>query len=986
MVTARFDPNPRQREAIEHVTGPLLVLAGAGTGKTTVLVERIARLIEAGHARADEILAITFTENAARELQERVERRLNRKAPIGTGNFHSYCLGILRRCKRDFSLLLPEDVYVFLRQNIADLGLERFIKPSDVGQFLHDLKDFFDRCNEELISPERFSEYVSTLRPGALVPRNCRSKELDRLGEEEIIARWQEIARVYTNSLRLLEEQNLGTFGMMISRAIGLLQEDAALLAEERALARFILIDEFQDCNSSNIRLAELLGGTEQNIFAVGDPDQAIYRFRGASSAAFEDFQHRFPATRAVILDENQRSRGNILRVAYSAIRHNPPVRPISAHIRFERKALESGRDRREQEQGRLIFDDPVGVVMSSSDPHEAVDIAEEIARLQQSKPAKERLTLAVLYRTHLHREKVIEELARREIPYIVRGIGVLETPVARDYMAVIRATMNDNDADSVFRVCALPQFEISPDEFRAKLAVAGRDKTFKSVLQAFPSGKRVLTALREAREFIKTQKLSAAGAFEYLALEFKFPKGDPAVKALLRFVNEWEQKAFVRDRTLTAFLEYMDLFQEGGGVIPLHSEAEMLEEEEKNPDAVRLMTVHAAKGLEFNHVWLLRVISPGFPTTYKEPLFEFPPALRGSIVIGDSKEVNEQEERRLFYVAITRARDRLAIHSRFGRGKDRTPPGFLRPLLQDRGIAGAVSNRESRRPETTFPPARVERSPVSEWMLLPPAFPREELALSANSVESYSTCPLKFKLQRDWKIPGEAAVNMQYGSAIHTVLKQYYDPAPHAAVLSIEDAVAAFRTEFNKFVIDDPVQRELYEKQGEEQLRTMLSARSRGSFEVIAAETRFEFTIDRQKVVGRMDRLDRINGNVVRVVDYKTGAPKDRRFADESLQLSIYAMGARQMGFVPQELVLLNLQGNEEVVSDRTTADLEKAKYQIVQVAEGIAKGRFDPTPGRHCRWCDYSRLCPETEQRVFIPTKTLAAEEEKKAASRNP
>jgi RecB family exonuclease len=180
-------------------------------------------------------------------------------------------------------------------------------------------------------------------------------------------------------------------------------------------------------------------------------------------------------------------------------------------------------------------------------------------------------------------------------------------------------------------------------------------------------------------------------------------------------------------------------------------------------------------------------------------------------------------------------------------------------------------------------------------------------------------------------------------------------------------------------------VQRELYEKQGEEQLRTMLTARPRGSFEVIAAETRFEFTIERQKVVGRMDRLDRIAENVVRVVDYKTGAPKDSRFADESLQLSIYAMGARQMGFVPRELVLLNLQGNEEVVSDRSPADLEKAKHQISEVAEGIAKGKFDPTPGRHCRWCDYSRLCPETEQRVFIPAKTLTPDEDKKAAGTN-
>src|SRR5262245_50402811 len=173
----------------------MLVLAGAGTGKTTVLVERIAWLIEQGHARADEILAITFTENAAAELKTRVERRLGRRAAIWAGTFHAYCFGILQRCKADFYVLTPEDVYVFLRQRIGQLGLQRFIKPSDVGQFLDDLRGFFDRCHEELIGPERFQAYVDSLRVDWDLPRNCKSKDVDELGPSEILARWREIAR-----------------------------------------------------------------------------------------------------------------------------------------------------------------------------------------------------------------------------------------------------------------------------------------------------------------------------------------------------------------------------------------------------------------------------------------------------------------------------------------------------------------------------------------------------------------------------------------------------------------------------------------------------------------------------------------------------------------------------------------------------------------------------------------------------------------------
>ncbi len=968
-------PNPKQQQAIEHGAGPMLVLAGAGTGKTTVLVERIARLIEQGHAKPDEILAITFTENAAAELQARVERRLSRRAAIWAGTFHAYCFAILKRSQRDFHVVLPEDVYVFLRQRVGQLELKHFIKPSDVGQFLEDLRNFFDRCQEELVSSEQFQAYVDSLSREGTMPRNCRSKDVEQLGAPEILDRWQEIARAYTNTTRLLEQENLGTFGMMISRAVGMLQANPELLEQERRRARFILIDEFQDCNSSNIILAEVLAGAEQNIFAVGDPDQAIYRFRGASSAAFEEFQRRFPRTRGLTLDENQRSRGNILKVAFAAIDQNPHVRSAGDTVNFERAPLESGRDRRDAEMGRFVFDDRVEAVIGAGDEQEAADIAEEILRLREASRAKDRLSLAVLYRSHFHREKVIEALAARQIPFLVKGMDVVETPLARDLLAILRAVVNDSDADSLFRIVALPQFAVSPVELRARLAGAGRERTFKDVLQMMESGRQVLAAVHAAQEFVTQQKLAAAGALTYLVRQFALPEGDPVVCALSRFIAEWEKKPFIPAKSLPAFIQYLDLYREGGGVVPMLSEAEMAEAEEENPGAVRLMTVHGAKGLEFSHVWILRAIAPGFPVAYRETLFEFPPALRRSVVVGDSKEINEQEERRLFYVAITRARDRLAIHSRPGRGKDSTPPGFLRPLLQNRTLQPALLNRSAIK-ATGAPEAEVEISPAGSWMLLPPEFKAEEMALSAHAVESYAACPLKFKLERDWKIPGDAAAAMQYGSAMHTVLRQYYDPAPHAPQMTVEETLQSFQQEFAKAVIDDPVQRELYEKLGEHQLRALLQSQPRGSVDVVAAEVSFSFNLGTKQVKGRIDRMDRIEEKVVRVIDYKSGAAKTPRYADDSLQLSIYAMGARALGFVPRELVFLNLKGNEQVVTTRSPAQLEKAKQRIEDAARGIAAGDFAPRTGQHCQWCDFRSLCPATEQRVFVPAKALAVE----------
>jgi len=955
----------------------MLVLAGAGTGKTTVLVERIARLIENGHAAPDEILAVTFTENAAEELKTRVEKRLRRKAAITAGTFHAYCYGLLKRTGNDFYTLVQEDVYVFLRQRIDQLGLKHFIRPADLGQFLDDLRSFFDRCHEELVTPEDFQKYVDGLESAAELPRNCRAKEVDQLGAALIRERWQEIARVYSNSMRLLKEKNLGTFGMQISTAVGLLRDREELREQERKRAKFILIDEFQDCNSSNIILAELLAGEAQNIFAVGDPDQAIYRFRGASSAAFEEFQSRFPHTESVTLDENQRSRGNILRVAYSVIRENPGVAALGKSVQFARAELLSGRDRREREQGKLVFDNAVQAVISREDGQEAAEIAREIEALLAARGGKQRpLSLAALYRQHTHRESMIAELAARGIPFIVRGSSVMETSTARDLLAAVRAVTFENEAESLFRVAAFPVFAVPADELRGKLALARGKTPFSQVLVTMESGNRVLQAVQDVRSSLMQQKLTAGGVFARVIEKFGFDASDPVVKALQRFVETWEEKPFIEQKSVQSFLQYLEYFQECRGVIPLWTEEDLERAEREHPEAVQLMTVHAAKGLEFDHVWILRVTSSSFPANYKEPLFEFPPGLRGSIAVGDSKEVHEQEERRLFYVAITRARDALAMHGRPGRGKERIPSGFLRPLLVDRSLAGVLENRESheapRQCEALF-----ANSAVTEWFALPPAFDAVSLPLSANAVESYTTCPLKFKLERDWNIPGEVAAAMQYGNAVHTVLRSYYVPQPGKPLHTVEDVIKAFHAEFFKAVVDDAVQRRLYEDRGQEQLRALITAQPRGSVDVIDAEVAFEFPMAQRKIRGRIDRLDRVEGKKVRVVDYKTGAPKTQEYADRSLQLSIYAMGAAKLGFDPQDLVFLNLQGSEAVVTRRTPLQLERAQEKILEAAEGMEAGQFEPKPGMHCKWCDYRRLCPATEQRVYVPVKALGAAE---------
>src|SRR5208337_993679 len=286
-------PDERQREAIGHIDGPMLVIAGAGTGKTTVLTQRVANLIREGHARPDEIVALTYTENSAAEMLARVQAELNGTAIDGLQacTFHAWCNGLLHRRGANFGVLDEKDLWVFLRRRIRDLRLKHFVRAANVGQFLDSLLDFMRRCHDELIGPAKYSRYVERLEHGEIpLPRVASSKKQKDLEQAEILERCQEIARVFATVEDMLQAKNLGTFGHMITKAHQLLKDDPTLLEKERHRTRFLLVDEFQDANFAQVEILSLLAGPNANVFAVGDPDQAIYQFRGASSEALTLF------------------------------------------------------------------------------------------------------------------------------------------------------------------------------------------------------------------------------------------------------------------------------------------------------------------------------------------------------------------------------------------------------------------------------------------------------------------------------------------------------------------------------------------------------------------------------------------------------------------------------------------------------------------------------------------------------------------------
>jgi DNA helicase II / ATP-dependent DNA helicase PcrA len=646
------DLNPAQREAVLHVDGPLLVVAGAGSGKTRVLTHRVAHLIRAHGVKPNEILAITFTNKAAAEMRERLERTLGRTArAIWILTFHAACGRILRReaerlgYRSSFTIYDQADQVRLVKACLEELGKDpKRFTPRGIHSQISNAKN-------QLISPEDYAARVASF--------------------------WdQTVAEVYERYQQRLFSSNAVDFDDMLMLTVQVLERFPEALERWQRTFRHVLVDEYQDTNHAQYRLLQLLAAKHRNVFAVGDPDQSIYAFRGADIRNILDFERDFGGAGVVALEQNYRSTNAILEAANAVIDNNRDRKP---------KRLWS-----ELGQG-----DPVEAVEVEDEHAEARFVAAEIAR--QVEAGSSAAEIAVFYRTNAQSRVLEDVLVRQGVPYqVIGGPRFYERAEIKDAVAYMAVVNNSTDAVSLMRIANRPRRGIGdtsiqrlvahadalgislwdatadPEAAGVAAASARAIRSFRSMMESLMASAQEL----EVDEFVRAV-LDRSGTIEAYEAE-------RTIEARGRIENReelvgsaQEYRARVEEPTLAGFLEE----------VQLQSDQDTLSADTAQ---VTLMTIHNAKGLEYRVVFLIGMEEGIFPHSR-------------------SIEDNEvEEERRLAYVGMTRAMERLTLthataRSLYGRREYNLPSRFLDELP-------ASVERERLRPASWTGYAQSER------------------------------------------------------------------------------------------------------------------------------------------------------------------------------------------------------------------------------------------------------------------------------------
>ena len=970
--------NQEQKKAVRYKKGPLLIVAGAGTGKTTVITERIKYLISQGKAKTSEILALTFTEKAAREMEERVDVAL----PYGYTDiwimtFHAFCDRVLRDevvqigLDPRYRLVGQAEAIQLLRRHLFDFKLAYFRPLGNPTKFIDGLLRHFSRLEDEDVLPDQYLDWVKIKSQKLKVKSSSREEKIEN--EKN----W-ELARAYKKYREIKVKEGLMDFGDLIGNINELFRQRPNILAEYRKKFKYVLVDEFQDTNIAQYQLLKLLAPSEKNpdISVVSDDSQSVYKFRGAAVSNILQFMKDYPQAQSVVLVKNYRSTQKILDRAYQLIQYNNPDTlevklGISKNLQSVRS---SGKD--------------VEFIYTSKGEDEAEAVAKTIKNLKLKTKNLLWKDFAILVRANNHADPFVKALSYRGIPYQFLGPGMLfKKSEVKDLIAYLLVLNDFTNDPAMYRILAMKIFSLSGRDLASVVSFAKKIRlslfeTIEIILgereftnkakPPFISQKgqqdlsKVAAMINRHLELVK--KRQTAGQILYYFLEDSgilqkiaevgSVTEERQAQNISRFFEKLRQYELDHeDASVAAVMDWISLSQELGES-PLASEIDWFLE-----DRVNILTVHSAKGLEFRIVFLVNLVSGRFPTYKRREQIPLHQDLIKEIL--PSGDYHQQEERRLFYVGMTRAADRLFLTAAnyYGEGKriHKISP-FVVEALEKYQISSAsrrIKYQISNTKKSSILHFKSGKEPLqsNEVVKHPITY------FSFSQITAFEHCPAQYRYAYIQRIPTSPTGVQNFGSVIHQTLFDFYKQAAIKKVNS-KILLSLYERNWLPFGFSSKVYEKRLKKEGREMLRNFYRDEFSFQNQPLFLEKRFTFFLTPKiKVGGIFDRVDK-KGKTLEIIDYKTGKMPADKEIENSSQMAVYALAATDPGILgakPENLIgtfYFLAKGQKKSIRKNRERIKEDRKKLIEKIA-AIKESDFSPRPSFWCDFCPYKIIC---------------------------
>ena len=989
--------NPSQHQAVTEIEGPVLVVAGPGTGKTQVLTKRIAEILKQTQIGPENILALTFTESGVVAMRDRLRDQIGQTAYyVDICTFHSFCNDIIKKWPEKFAfakeLESATDVEKaqIMKSIIDDLNLKKLKPFGDKYKYLKPALGTISSLKRENVSVEKLNELIAAeeiqiKNETKINPRTGKPRVKD-IKKMEGVEKQKELALVYENYQKKMIEKGRYDYEDMIMFVVDKLKNDDFLKAYYQEKYQYFLLDEYQDTNSAQNEVVTLLGEffDSPNIFAVGDDDQAIYRFQGASLENILEFTGKYPNAQKIVLTENYRSDQKILDAARALIVNNK--QRLETRIPDIIKILKGQKN--EQDNGVMLCELDDG-------NEEAYFIAKKIFEMRES--GADLSEIAVFYRRNRDVTELIRFFEKLGIKYEITGGGnLLDDIQIQKIISLLKVINNPRDDIEFFRMLNLDFLDIEREDIFKLTSLAHKKK------KRYAEIVRDVALLKESnlKNIVKISNLSVLldqwtgynsnlifGEFfekvinESGFMEYLLKRED--VRELNRIKTFFNQiKEFNRGDhhlRLKSFLEILDLMEEYS--------IQMEEGHISTGDSsVKLMTAHKAKGLEFDHVFIFKSISSAWEK-YRGGRndIKLPANIFAMQDLDESLE--EEDERRLFYVALTRAKKQAYItyakkyEKGSGKMREESPSVFVAEI-SDKSLkfdTQKYKEEVSERLKLYLAPPAPESYSEGLQSYLKELL--KDYVLSVTALNNYLNCPRKFLYQNILKVPRVKVKYMSFGTAVHFALQEFFEAFKREKISpSLDFLLSAFEAGLKKEVLEPSDYEESLEK-GKKMLTEYLQYHKNNLKIPLFNEYNFishKIIFDGIPLTGKADRIDMIDEKLstVNVVDYKTGAAKTENqirgltedaTSDNYRQLVFYKLLAELDRWFKWKVVSCELdfvgEPNRKFQTSIMQADIDGLKQEIKTAYQAMQDLKFDKiVKGKICSKCEFYNVCWRT------------------------